>query len=124
MIINIIRAPIDTILSGYNYHLFSDEKWLKKPLLRLLKAANAVIKYREARHLRLIDFKQTHLKCNALVYINKTNVSNDTVSNIYNNHNMSFGLYLEYNRYFSCQYDAVYGTYKLINDLQNKQNKN
>ena len=37
---------------------------------------------------------------------------------------MSFGLYLEYNRYFSCQYNAVYGTYKLINNLQNKQNKN
>lgn len=125
IIVNMIRCPIDTILSGYNYHLVeSREKWLRQPLNSLLENANNILQYRQRKNLQIINHKQKNLKCNSLIIINKTNILNDTIANLYNKYNTSFGLNLEYNRYLACEYDEIYGSYKLLNDLQQKKNKN
>eukprot|EP01084_Bolivina_argentea_P197165 337912_1 len=98
ILLNIIRSPVDTILSGYNYHKVTEEGWVSVP------------------------FKQNHKHPrNYWIFIGKTmnkvlvnKYENLTLKHIYNEYNMSIGLAIEYQRYIECEYSRIYGSYNMM----------
>lgn len=135
VIINMIRSPIDTILSGYNYHLNppDHETWLKTPLYEMLNWADNILAFRKRRGKQIIDTRQTKLKCQSLTMLktlNSTGITNTfedvdfTIYNMYHQYNLSIGLHLEYNRYFTCEYDDIYESYKKLNELSSIGDEN
>ena len=138
VIINMIRAPIDTILSGYNYHLNppKHELWLKTPLNEMLNNANNILAFRKKRGKPLIDIPQVALHCQSLIMLEMFNsiglntVNNTfqdinlTIYNMYHQYNLSIGLHLEYHRYLACEYNNIYNSYKRLKELSSIDDSN
>lgn len=108
MILHIIRNPIDTILSGYNYHKRGDigEHWLFMTPSQLKRRTNFCWEMNDI----LYNLDQTLL--------------NEKILNIYNTMNLSIGIEIEYYRYIKCVFDEIYQSYYLIEQSISKYEDN
>eukprot|EP01084_Bolivina_argentea_P007210 13560_1 len=121
-IINIIRNPLDSVLSGYNYHLWSKEKWLHKTITNMYDSSVAVLSYQERKH---IPYKTLALKnfCHSTLFLellNSNNIPNNiSINQLYNTMNISVGVSFEYMRYKKCEFDfEIYPSYRRIMELE------
>ena len=105
IMINAIRDPLDTVLSGYNYHKRGDEPWTRQIISKMG---------------RRCDFNFCTNFCWKLVqfmtdkypqYLNKS------LNDIYKNEEIERGLIIEYQRYKQCEYDQINGSYHMIKDV-------
>eukprot|EP01084_Bolivina_argentea_P138055 243141_1 len=99
IVLHYIRKPIDTILSGYNYHKICDEFWTQETIVNMTYKINF---------------------CNAMhSIIKEMNMSwyiNNSLQDVYNNNNISIGIQIEYNRYIECEFKDIDNVYHYIKD--------
>ena len=99
IILNIIRDPVDTVLSGYNYHKITNiEAWTAIKI--------STKRSRGPCH----EFKHFMQK-NFIQYFDRS------FNDIYQNENISEGLKIEYYRYYFCNYPKINGSYHTIEDV-------
>ena len=125
--LHFMRSPLDTILSGFVYHLNASEKWLGVPIRDALyghaRITNGAL-YRDLVHRRSVDedalfAKYTHstrrvLACFALqrdvrhlsVDLNVTMAPHRSVRRFYASRSTKDGLFWETLRYFNCEWPA------------------
>merc|ERR1712228_375847 len=128
VIFHVIRDPIDMILSGFNYHLKANEKWLHKPLLKELQHRQSVSRYQSKGN--FTTETALHLLCSAQIIFNliesndSTNhMVNYTIQQIYNALDTKSGIYYEYKRFVKCNYDVdIHDSYLRIKELANYPN--
>ncbi len=122
-IINIVRNPIDSILSGYNYHLFADEHWLQMSLLEVVNSNRKIIQFKKEKshmdysyNLKKLCYGDIILKLvNSAKDINKTM----SIQQIYLALDIHIGIYFEYERYIKCEYNYdIYPSYIGIKELK------
>ena len=109
VILNIIRNPVDTIISAYNYHYKGSEGWTRK----------------ELHEISVPPFKfdeEKENKCTSDLFISLTKSmglsSNVSIQELYKNIlTTETGLHFEYLRYIHCCFDEIYSSYIRINDL-------
>ena len=61
---------------------------------------------------------------NDILYNMNHTYLNDTLLNIYNNHNLSIGIEIEYYRYIECVFNEIYDSYNLIEQMISKYKEN
>eukprot|EP01083_Nonionella_stella_P096065 269891_1 len=98
IVLNIIRSPVDTVLSGYNYHKTTNEVAIGQTPLNLKK-------YKRNFYFFI---------CEPILEMVHNAYGNSTLKDIYNNHNVSFGIDLEYHRYNHCEYVRIHGSYRMM----------
>ena len=108
MLLHFIRNPVDTILSGYNYHKLgtATERWLREIPTKLKRRVDLC------------------LKMNDILYNMNHSYLNDTLLNIYNNNGISIGIEIEYYRYIECVFNEIYKSYNLIEQMISKYGDN
>eukprot|EP01083_Nonionella_stella_P271047 918146_1 len=112
VILNIIRHPLDTIISAYNYHVTGPEGWTRVPLHEITTLEQ---KYQEEKE----------SACTADLFMNLTrelgHSTNVSVETLYRDVlSTSQGIYFEYLRYSHCCFPEIYSSYSRIIDLQNR----
>eukprot|EP01084_Bolivina_argentea_P010208 19011_1 len=96
VLFHMIRNPVDTILSGYNYHKITiKEKWVNKKI-RTIKILHCCEKLVE----KLKDMNTYYL--------------NNSLQKIYNMYDISVGIEIEYYRYSFCEWNEIYRSYQEI----------
>ena len=128
-LIHSIREPVDTILSGFNYHVINmREIWLHRPLLQWINKQLYILN----RSPNNIKAKNLYLNAktvyNAINSIkNIYNITNNKtiyeIYNILNDNNKQYGLYVEYQRYINCEFPDIISVYNRINEINNNNNK-
>eukprot|EP01083_Nonionella_stella_P036247 98918_1 len=109
-VIQIIRKPVDTVLSGYNYHKRTGEKWAK----------TTISKYTRQRRIHDSSNKRNFYTelCKAMRNDMKNKYGNElmqhSIKTAYNLYNMSIGIELELNLYSLCVFPRVNESYHLI----------
>eukprot|EP01083_Nonionella_stella_P095091 266890_1 len=111
VVINIVRDPVDTVLSAYNYHAKGAEIWTRTPVVNisLLPA-----KYNNAESLRCSSEVFMHL-------VNEYQIANGhtySVETLYKKRlNLVQGIEFEYQRYVKCCFDEIYSSYDTIKGM-------
>ena len=101
VILQIIRAPVDTVLSGYNYHLTDAEEWTTWPL-----SPDSNPHALCAEFMPILDEMQISKQSSLLA--------------LYRENNLSFGIGVELQRYTKCEFKGIYSAYDYVkNGLRN-----
>ena len=111
VILNIIRNPVDTIISAYNYHYKGSERWVT---VHIPDITNRSFKFQEKKE----------NTCTSHLFINLTlsmGISlNVSIQALYKNIlTADKGIHFEYLRYTHCCFNEIYSSYNRINDLLN-----
>ena len=111
VIINIIRNPVDTIISAYNYHYQGLEGWTQVSLQQI---AHRKFNFQEKKE----------NTCTSQLFTNLTASmglsSNVSIQRLYKDIlTTKMGINFEYLRYTHCCFDEIYSSYNRINDLLN-----
>eukprot|EP01083_Nonionella_stella_P041426 112330_1 len=100
IILHVIRDPVDTVFSGYNYHKTTDkEAWLKQDIDKVKRAKNI---------------------CELMMQRMDDALLSRSLQNIYQTMNLSIGLQIEYYRYMLCELGQINNSYHAI--LTHKHN--
>ena len=94
-IMHIFRNPMDTILSGYNYHKVCGEGWASRD------------KIKDSELHIFSNFKQKMKELNA-------NYSNMTLQNVLNTESMEIGIEIEYFRYLLCEHPLIQSSFEAV----------
>lgn len=98
IILNMIRDPIDTVLSGYNYHKITSEPWVRPKISNLRQFDDLCIK--------MINFIRKYYP----FYMDKS------IKNIYLTEPLIKGIETEFYRYQICVFNRINTSYHIIND--------
>ena len=99
IILHLIRDPVDTILSGYNYHKITWENWTKtriRAMRRRVDLCEAMDDVMERMDSSYLD---------------------DTLQNIYNTNDVAVGLDIEYHRYILCAFPHIEDSYRFVKGI-------
>ncbi len=124
-IINIVRNPVDTVLSGYNYHLKSREKWLFNDINEQKKYYQKVLLRQKKKNNIRYNAIKLHCQYNIIQKLSKNlSVSENNIHSLYNNLTLDKGLYFEYSRFINCEFNLdILESYQTIKYLKNKFKK-
>ena len=98
VIMQIMREPVDTVLSGYNYHQKPVERWLQNPL-------------------------SAHTRCGAgwHRFLDKMKISKQmSLLELYHESNTTFGLWVELERYSNCGFKNIVGAFEYMHAALDK----
>ena len=120
VILNIIRNPIDTILSAYNYHRNGQEQWniIAISNITTIEAAydNAASFYCSKN--TLMRLMRERLKDEDWRrFGDGVDINNITLQQLYSFSDLNVGIAFEYERYSYCCFDEIYGSYHEIERL-------
>ena len=103
VILNLIRDPVETVLSGYNYHRDCKESWtwaLPINITRINHLCGNVIPYIESIDNRFVSY---------------------TLSKLYKSiANLSIGIDIEYYRFIQCEYPRIVTSYEIMKKFEIK----
>lgn len=110
VILNIIRAPLDTVLSAYNYHRRGPELWTRVSLHTI---PSLKCKYHEQRE----------NLCSSKLFIQRTASmgisSNILIQKLYTEIlTVSQGIEFEFERFHQCCFDEIYSSFARIEELK------
>eukprot|EP01083_Nonionella_stella_P107800 312692_1 len=109
VVINMIRNPVDTILSSYNYHTRGPEEWTRVPLYNIGKFKTSFNERQE-------------IMCSKKLFMNLTQQmdldSNVTIQDLYTDILSEHqGIYYEFMRYSECCWWEIYSSYETMNKI-------
>ena len=116
VMLNIIRNPVDTVISAYNYHRKGSETWTQIPLHLISRQR---FKYQERKE----------NICSEKLFLNLTESmgisTNISIKELYSNIlHESEGIRVEYLRYHNCCFQEIYSSYTRIKQLLQYKDQN
>ena len=120
VILNIIRNPIDTILSAYNYHKNGREQWNR---IAISNISTIQAKYDNAVSLNcsmniLMRLMRERLKDEDWQrFGDGVDIKNVTLQTLYTFSDLNVGIAFEYERYLYCCFDEIHDSYHEIDRL-------
>ena len=102
VLVHLIRHPLDTILSGYNYHKVTWEKWTKTVIRTLRRRSDLC---------EALDAKLAQMNASLL---------DDSLQHIYAAVPLSLGLDIEYQRFMLCAFPHMLESYSFVENIDRR----